>query len=90
MRKKKLIDKKLTKLVAGECRICKNPAHEVLDVHRIGYKLEDNQYIRSNTVVICANCHRFVHEGKIIIDGWYESTAGTLLRIEEFGVERFV
>lgn len=90
-RKHKNVNKQDYKHTAGCCRICKNPAYEVLDVHRIKPGTEGGKYTYANVVALCANCHRLVHdEKKIIIDRWYPSTAGNLLRILENGVERFV
>lgn len=90
-RRSKLINKQETKRIAGKCRLCGNSSYELLDVHRINYNSENNRYTTNNTVVLCANCHRLVHdEKKIIIDRWYFSTGGNLLRIIENGVERFV
>jgi len=87
----KKIDKKQVKHTAGRCRLCGNPSYEVLDVHRINYNSEYKKYSLDNTVVLCSNCHRKVHDEKtIVIDRWYASTAGPMLRIIENGIEKFV
>ena len=87
----KTIDKQQYKLTAKQCRICKNDAYEVLDVHRLIPGKDKGAYALNNVTVLCANCHRKVHRTKeIIIDRWYFSTAGYLLRIIENGEERFV
>ena len=85
--KPKLINKKLYKLVAEKCRICKNDIYEVLDVHRLE---AGGRYSQDNTVVICTLCHRKHHSGIIKIDKWYHSTNGNLLRwIDENNEEHF-
>ena len=87
----KTIQKQEYTHTAGHCRICKNPAYEVIDVHRIQHGSKGGKYTYNNVVALCANCHRLVHdEKKIVIDRWYFSTAGYLLRIIDNGVERFV
>lgn len=86
----KKIDKKQFKLTEGKCRICKEPFYATLDVHRMIPGSAGGKYTKDNVVCICANCHRKVHENIIVIDRWYNSTNGRILRIEENGIERFV
>lgn len=90
MLKPKLINKKLHKLVAGCCKICKADIYDILDVHRIVPGEQGGKYTEFNTVVICSNCHRKVHAGTIVIDRWYSSTAGKLLRVIIDGQESFL
>ena len=89
-RKRKNIDKKLTKLVTGHCKLCGETNYNLLDVHRIGFEKEVNKYETQNTVVLCANCHRRVHSGEIVIDRWYSTTKGRLLRVIDKGQERLL
>ena len=90
MARKKLINKQDYKHTAGECRICKDPCYEILDVHRLKPGAEGGEYVLGNVVAICANCHRKTHEGKIVIDRWYPSTAGNLLRVIIDGEEKWL
>jgi 5-methylcytosine-specific restriction endonuclease McrA len=87
MKRTKNIKKKDYKKVSGSCRICGEEQYELLDVHRIQ---AGGQYSYANSVSLCCKCHRKVHSGSIIVDKWYMSTAGYLLRILENGVEKFV
>jgi predicted HNH restriction endonuclease len=85
------INKKQFKQTAGKCRICKRDVVELLDVHRITPGEEGGKYTENNSVCVCVVCHGRVHRTKeIVIDRYYPSTAGYLLRITENGVERFV
>jgi 5-methylcytosine-specific restriction endonuclease McrA len=85
------INKKEFKQVAGKCRICERPGSELLDVHRIVPGEDGGKYTQNNSVAICMICHGKIHRTKeIVIDRYYPSTAGYLLRIVENGVERFV
>ena len=75
-RKKKLIDKVVKKKFAGGCYFCGNDDYAQLNVHRINFKEEVNEYTEFNTVVVCANCHCKIHDEQIIIDRKYYSTSG--------------
>lgn len=92
MKRTQIINKQIYKNVEGKCRICKGDgASETLDVHRIVHGEHGGRYSLNNTVVLCPNCHRKVHTDKtIVIDRWYQSSAGYMLRILENGVEKFV
>jgi len=90
MQRNKTINKQAFKHTARYCRICKNPEYVVRHVHRILPGSEGGKYTYANSVPLCANCHSLVHADQIVIDRWYPSTAGYLLRIIEKGVERFV
>ena len=89
-RKRTIIDKKQNKLAAGKCRICGESDYALLDNHRIIEGAKGGKYIAQNVVVLCANCHRRTHDGQIIIDRYYLSTAGMVLRVIIDGEERFV
>ena len=90
MRRAKTINKQQFKHTAGKCRICNEPGYEILNVHRIVPGSEGGKYTEANSTSICANCHNKVHKGLIVVDRYYFSTGGYLLRIIEEGVERFV
>lgn len=90
-KKKKLIDKKVFKAKEGKCRVCGISDYSLLDVHRIIPGCENGEYIPSNSVSLCSNCHRKVHDGKIIIHRYYLSSSGSkLLHIFDNGEEKFV
>jgi len=88
----KLINKKVYKHSEGKCIICGEIDYELLDVHRFAIAGKDGgKYWRPNITVLCSNCHRKVHAGKIQILGWHNSTKGKLLHIiRENGEEDFV
>ena len=90
MYKRKIVNKKLYKKVNNICRICKNDHYEVLDVHRIVSGESGGKYTRENSVSICSNCHRLVHNGVIKIIGWVKSTDGNLLHIIQNGEEKIL
>jgi hypothetical protein len=82
--------KKLQKQIAKKCKICGEPRYELLDTHRINEGADGGKYEPRNVVIICATCHRLQQAGKIVIEGWYESTGGRLLRwFDEKGEEHF-
>ena len=90
MKRVKTIDKQQLKHTAGKCRICSRPGYEVLDVHRIVPGAKKGKYTGNNTVVLCSCCHREIHAGNIIIDRYYYSTAGYLLKVIINGEEKFI
>lgn len=61
-----------------QCEIC-NKQFESLDTHHIHSKCFGGSDKKCNLCRICPNCHRQVHIGKIIIEGRFSSTAGSLL-----------
>jgi hypothetical protein len=74
-RRKTLIDKQRKKRIQGKCQFCEETDYAVLDCHRIIPGEEGGKYIDHNTVVVCACCHRRVHDGQIVIDRKYPTTA---------------
>lgn len=90
-RKQKVIDKKSYKLSKGCCRICGQDDYATLDVHRIKEGAKGGKYEYHNTVVLCANCHRKVHDKQLEIDRYYLCSDGKhLLRIIADGQEKFI
>jgi len=79
MRKKKNVNKKVLKKITKKCILCRKEEVDVLECHRIIHGCEGGTYSDNNTVVLCADCHTLVHKGRIIIDKWYDSTAGRIL-----------
>ena len=72
MRKKtrKIINRSGTNI----CPICKTP--QILVEHHIEGRNIPNANHPSNLVHICDNCHRKIHSGHIIIEGWFQTTNG--------------
>jgi len=56
------------------CSLCKEK--NILICHHIKGRDIPNANHPSNLVNLCDNCHRKVHEGKIILEGWFKSTKG--------------
>lgn len=75
--RRKLIDKIATKKHQGKCNFCDVDDYQLLDVHRISPGAEGGVYSAANSVVVCSNCHRKIHAGKIKIDRKYFSSSGT-------------
>ena len=90
MKKRKLINKNINRLVAGCCIVCKNDDIDVLENHRIIPGSEGGVYVGSNVVTLCSCCHSKVHRGSLKIVGWFDSTAGRVLLIEKNGKEIFI
>jgi hypothetical protein len=76
MKKRKLINKKIKKLVDKKCYFCDCNTYELLDVHRI---LEGGEYSELNTITVCSLCHRKIHAKIIKVDRKYYSTSGWIL-----------
>lgn len=76
---KKLSYKQVKKIIDGKCRFCGNDNYATLDTHRIVPGCEGGKYEEGNTVTICSNCHRMIHDGQIIIHGEYFCTSGKYL-----------
>jgi len=82
------ISKKSFKRRASKCQICGEKKYELLDTHRI---IEGGQYIVTNCVCLCAQCHRKTTTGLIKVIGWKHSTVGNILHyIDENGEEKFI
>ena len=90
IKKQKLIkDKKFHKEKIGICQICGLEDIDTLHNHRIIYGESGGRYTENNVACCCANCHQKIHKDKIIVKGWYPSTNGRVLLVEENGVEGF-
>jgi len=59
----------------AKCDICNKKIN--LDIHHIQSKVYGGKNIKWNRCKICPNCHRQVHIGFIIIEGWFTSTSST-------------
>lgn len=80
------MDKQLKKRVKGKCCFCGNSDYGQLDVHRIE---PGSKYTDWGTLIICSNCHRAVHNGKIVILGKHPSTKGHLINYLENNEEKW-
>ena len=79
MRRKKLANKMILKKVAKKCYFCEIADYALLDVHRIIPGESGGKYTEINSLVVCSNCHRRIHDGQIKIDRKYYTTAGTYI-----------
>jgi len=85
------INKKAFKNAQGCCRLCGETNQAILDVHRILPGAEGGKYTKLNSVTLCSNCHRKVHDNQLEIVRYFLSTNGNyLLLIKENGSERFI
>lgn len=90
-RRKKLIDKQVTKRIEGCCYFCGVEDYALLDCHRIIPGEDNGKYTDPNVVVVCANCHRKIHDEQIILDRKYFTTKGVyVLRYWENGEEKWL
>jgi hypothetical protein len=76
MRKRKIIDKKVKKIIDKKCYFCSCDKYELLDVHRIVEGSQGGKYVDHNSVSCCALCHRKIHAGIIKIDRKYPTSLG--------------
>lgn len=67
-----------------KCQICKKDKL-TLDNHHIQSKKYGGKDLKYNIVEICPNCHRAVHLGLLIIEGWFGSTEGRTLVWRKLG-----
>jgi uncharacterized protein YlaI len=77
---KKMTKKTRKKLNASgkqPCPICDEK--EILVEHHIEGRKIPNANHPSNLSYICSNCHRKIHEGIIILEGYFMTTSGKTL-----------
>lgn len=74
--KKYLSFQEKAKRMAGKCQLCGETDYALLDCHRIIPGEQGGKYTNKNTVVMCANCHRKTHAGRLTIEGKWFSTSG--------------
>lgn len=79
----------IKKLHDGQCLFCKEDDYTILDAHRIVPGTEGGEYHNENILTVCANCHRLIHSGSIVIDRKYLSTNGKLIVHYWRGEEEF-
>ena len=63
----KIKSKKAFKKFAGKCAFCDESNYAVLDIHRIIEGHLGGTYHSLNSVCVCANHHRKIHDGQIKI-----------------------
>jgi len=61
-----------------QCNIC-GLSEITLDKHHIQSVSEGGTNDNSNIADICPNCHRKVHSGLLVIEGWFLTTDGMKL-----------
>lgn len=87
---KKIINKINKKKLDKKCFFCKTDEYCILDVHRILPGEKGGKYQELNTITVCSNCHRKIHNDKIKIDRKYPSTHGWVLHyFDEKGNEHW-
>jgi hypothetical protein len=87
--KRYLSFKEKEKRRAGKCVICGEPDYALLDCHRILPGEDGGKYTVKNTAVLCANCHRKSHAGRIVFEGkWFSTAARWVIFYTEDGVEK--
>jgi hypothetical protein len=52
---------------AGKCAFCLEDNYSTLDAHRIFEGQKGGKYYWQNCICVCANCHRKIHDGQIIV-----------------------
>lgn len=89
-KRRKLINKTIFKKSAGKCYFCTVSDYALLDVHRITPGEENGEYTDFNSLCVCSNCHRKIHDGQIKIDRKYHTTtAHAILHYWENGQEKW-
>ena len=71
------IRKKIKRSGKATCEICQK--QNILVTHHIEGRDIPNANHPSNLVNICPNCHNLIHEGIIVIEGWFQTTHGMSL-----------
>jgi hypothetical protein len=74
---KKETRKAMNRSGTQECPICHTQC--LLIEHHINGRNIPNPNHASNLAYICDNDHRLIHEGKIIIEGYFQTTDGLKL-----------
>jgi hypothetical protein len=81
------VNKKEKKLRDKKCIFCEESNYSLLDCHRL---TPGSKYTEKGTLVVCSNCHRRIHSGKIKIISRHPTTKGcdVLIYINEEGKEQ--
>jgi hypothetical protein len=81
------IRKKLNRSNTYPCDVCHNT--EILVEHHIEGREINNPNHPSNLTNICGNCHNRIHNGIIIIEGWFGTSNGKELLWHHYKSESF-
>ncbi len=90
MAKKRYTRQQIRKLVEKKCYFCGEEDYALLDAHRIIPGEAGGKYHDMNIAVTCANCHRKIHAGRIVVDRRYFRSDGKwILHYWEDGQEKW-
>jgi len=78
------------KKLDGKCFFCPETDVALLDCHRIVPGEQGGRYQWANTLTLCANCHRKVHAGTIVVVARRQSTGGTYIQCRIDGEDKFI
>ena len=82
---KRAVRKVLNRSGTGVCDTC-GEKHILIGHHINGRDIPNHNH-PSNVVNICDNCHREVHEGRIVLEKWMMTTGGRELLWHSRGQE---
>ena len=80
--------KKMNNSGTQPCSVCGDT--EILIEHHIAGRDIEGAGDPSNLTCMCDNCHRKVHKGLIVLEGWATTTTGKQLFWHEAGEESFI
>lgn len=65
------------KIKKERCEVCSENNKKILDAHHVIPRSDPRSTDkRDNLICVCSNCHRRIHAGEVIIEGWYSTTQG--------------
>lgn len=68
--------KTIIKKFHGRCLVCGEDNPSLLDAHRPVQGKDNGKYLWGNVFTACANCHRRIHSGEIVVHRRHLSSAG--------------
>lgn len=74
---RRCVQKKINRSGTWECPICNTPS--LLSEHHLEGRKVKQANKASNKANICYNCHARVHNGDIIVEGWFMTSEGMKL-----------
>ncbi len=77
-------------VLCGGCRFCGEKEYSVLDEHHIQMQSLGGPDTEHNRMIVCANCHRKIHAGLIVVDGWYFTSSGWKIHCWVDSEERYL
>lgn len=69
------------------CQLCKENKKLLLENHHINSKTYNGGNSDWNLVNLCLVCHKLIHHGLVIIEGWFGSTKGRILLWRKYDSE---